>query len=75
MKTIAMYASIQNIKTKIDAESRRLRDAGFDGLDIEVESGLDAVLQYMNKSHAASLAKEQLLAFQRRASTTASMLS
>ena len=61
VKTIAMYASIQNIKHKTDAELRRLRDAGINGLDIGVESGLDAALTYMNKGHTAKEAQEQLL--------------
>ena len=61
VKTIAMYASIQNIKHKTDAELRRLCDLGIGGLDIGVESGLDAALTYMNKGHTAAEAKEQLL--------------
>ena len=61
VKTIAMYASIQNIKHKTDAELRRLCDLGIGGLDIGVESGLDAALTYMNKGHTAEEAKEQLL--------------
>lgn len=61
VKTVAMYASIQNIKHKTDAELRRLCDCGISGLDIGVESGLDAALSYMNKGHTAEEAKEQLL--------------
>lgn len=61
VKKIAMYASIQNIKHKTDAELRRLCDCGIGGLDIGVESGLDAALSYMNKGHTAEEAKEQLL--------------
>lgn len=61
VETIAMYASIQNIKTKTDEELRQLRDAGIHGLDIGVESGLDAALTYMNKGHTAAKAREQLL--------------
>ncbi len=61
VETIAMYASIQNIKHKTDAELRRLRNAGINGLDIGVESGLDSALQYMNKGHTAKEAEEQLL--------------
>ena len=61
VKTIAMYASIQNIKRKTDAELRRLCDLGIGGLDVGVESGLDAALSYMNKGHTAAEAKEQLL--------------
>ncbi len=58
VKTIAMYASIQNIKHKTDAELRRLCDLGVGGLDIGVESGLDAALAYMNKGHTAAEAKD-----------------
>ena len=59
--TIAMYASIQNIKHKTDEELRRLHDCGIGGLDIGVESGSDEVLSYMNKGHTADEAREQLL--------------
>ena len=61
VETIAMYASIQNIKSKTDEELRQLRTAGIHGLDIGVESGLDAALTYMNKGHTAAEAQEQLL--------------
>lgn len=61
VETIAMYASIQNIRTKTDAELRELRACGIHGLDIGVESGLDAALTYMNKGHTAREAREQLL--------------
>ena len=61
VETIAMYASIQNIKSKTDEELRQLRTAGIHGLDIGVESGLDAALTYMNKGHTAAEVREQLL--------------
>ena len=61
VETIAMYASIQNIKSKTDEELRQLRAAGIHGLDIGVESGLDDALTYMNKGHTAKEAREQLL--------------
>ena len=61
VETIAMYASIQNIRTKTDEELQRLRSAGINGLDIGVESGLDPALKYMNKGHTAAEAQEQLL--------------
>lgn len=61
VETIAMYASIQNIKHKTDEELRRLRACGINGLDVGVESGLDAALQYMNKGHTAGEARAQLL--------------
>ena len=61
VETIAMYASIQNIKHKSDADLCRLHDCGIGDLDIGVESGLNAALQYMNKGHTAEEAREQLL--------------
>ena len=61
VETIAMYASIQNIRGKTDAELRELRACGIHGLDIGGESGLDAALTYMNKGHTAKEAREQLL--------------
>lgn len=61
VETIAMYASIQNIRAKTDAELRELRACGIHGLDIGVESGLDVALSYMNKGHTAREAREQLL--------------
>ena len=61
VETIAMYASIQNIKSKTDEELRQLRAAGIHGLDIGVESGLDDALTYMNKGHTSAEAREQLL--------------
>lgn len=61
VETISMYASIQNIKHKTDAELRRLRDYGINELDIGVESGLDTALKLMNKGYTAKDAKEQLL--------------
>ena len=61
VETIAMHASIQNIRSKTDEELRLLRSSGINGLDIGVESGLDAALTYMNKGHTAAQAREQLL--------------
>ena len=60
VETIAMYASIQNIRRKTDAELRRLREAGINGLDIGVESGLDEALSMMNIGHTAQESIEQL---------------
>ena len=61
VETVAMYASVQNVRQKTDAELRRLADAGIGGLDVGVESGLDAALAYLQKGHTAAEAKEQLL--------------
>ena len=61
VKTIAMYASIRNIRSKTDEDLRRLHACGIGGLSIGVESGLDAALEYMDKGHTAEEAREQLL--------------
>ena len=61
VETIAMYASIQNIRGKTDAELRRLRALGVNELNIGVESGLDAALVRMNKGHTARESVDELL--------------
>lgn len=60
VKTIAMYASILNIKTKTDAELLRLRELGINELNIGVESGLDTVLIRMNKGYSRDQAIYEL---------------
>ena len=49
--TFAMYAAIRTIKNKTDEELRRLRELGVNDLYIGYESGLDDVLESMNKGH------------------------
>lgn len=61
VQTIAMYASISNIRSKTDEQLRRLRSLGINELNIGVESGLDAALMRMNKGYTAQEALEQLL--------------
>jgi radical SAM superfamily enzyme YgiQ (UPF0313 family) len=61
VETITMYASILNVRTKTDAELRRLRAAGINELNIGVESGLDAALALMNKCYTAAEARDELL--------------
>ena len=61
VETIAMYASILNIRNKTDEQLRRLRSLGINELNIGVESGLDTALQRMNKGYTAQEALEQLL--------------
>lgn len=60
-ETIAMYASIPNIKTKTDAELRRLRSMGINELNIGLESGLDEALLRMNKGYTARESLQELL--------------
>lgn len=61
VETITMYASILNVRTKTDAELRRLRALGVNELNIGVESGLDAALTMMNKCYTAEEARDELL--------------
>ena len=61
VETIAMYASIQNIRSKSDNDLRRLREHGINELNIGAESGLDAALRQMNKGHTAEEAACQVL--------------
>ena len=60
VETIAMYASIKNIRGKSDEELRRLRSLGINELNIGVESGLDEALSRMNKGYTAEEALTEL---------------
>ena len=60
VETIAMYASIKNIRGKSDNELRRLRELGINDLNIGVESGYGPALKYMNKDHTADEAVYEL---------------
>lgn len=64
-QTIAMYASVQNIKSKTDDELRQLRALGINELNIGVESGLDEALQLLNKGYTAEEAEYELLRLKR----------
>ena len=61
VQTIAMYATVNNIKTKTDEELRMLRQLGINELNIGVESGLDAALTAMQKGYTADEAIAQLM--------------
>lgn len=58
---ISGYARIQNVASKTDDELRALAEAGFMGWNIGLESGLDDVLQFMNKGYDLAEARKQLL--------------
>ena len=60
IRTISMYASIRNIQEKTDGELRMLRELGVNELNIGVESGMDSVLEYMNKGYSVADAKAEL---------------
>lgn len=60
VQTIAMYASINNIRGKTDAELVRLRERGINELNIGIESGLDEALTLMNKGYDSKEALYEL---------------
>lgn len=60
VQTIAMYASINNIRGKSDAELVRLRELGINELNVGVESGLDEALALMNKGYDSKAALYEL---------------
>ena len=61
VETIAMYASIGNVRTKTDEELKRLRKLGINELNIGVESGLDEVLAMTGKGYSCEEAVSELL--------------
>ena len=54
VETIAMYASVKNLKSKSDEDLQRLRASGINELNIGVESGLDEALAAMEKGYTAA---------------------
>ena len=54
VETIAMYASVKNLKGKSDEDLLRLRERGVNDLNIGVESGLDEALARMDKGYTAA---------------------
>lgn len=59
VKTIGCFARITDITPKSDGELAALRQAGYDGLTIGVETGDDEALRFMNKGYAAADIVEQ----------------
>ncbi|NLX19161.1 MAG: radical SAM protein [Desulfobulbus sp.] len=58
--TITMYASVQNIQTKTDAQLHELKSCGINDLYIGIESGSEEVIQRLNKGHTVAEAKKEL---------------
>ena len=56
---IGCYARVTNIADKTDDELAALAAAGYSDINIGVESGLDSVLEFMNKGYTAAEAREQ----------------
>lgn len=59
--TICIYASIRDIAAKTDEELAALREAGYDDVNIGLESGSDEALAFFNKGYDAATAEAQLL--------------
>ncbi|MBR0220156.1 MAG: radical SAM protein [Synergistaceae bacterium] len=60
VKTISMYASINNIKNKTDEELEELRALNINDFNIGFETALDDLLKYFNKGFDLTDAREQL---------------
>lgn len=60
IQTISAYASVKNIIDKTDEELKELRRLKINQLNIGVESGLDKVLQHLNKGFTLDEARTQL---------------
>ena len=59
-QSIAMFASIRDIKTKSIEELKKLRALGINGLNIGMESGDDETLLLANKGYTSNDIAEQL---------------
>jgi len=59
-QTIAMFASIRDIKPKCVHQLKKLRAMGIDGLSIGMESGDDKTLALANKGYTSADIVEQL---------------
>jgi len=59
-QSIAMFASIRDIKPKSVAQLKKLRAMGIDGLSIGMESGDDETLALANKGYTSADIVEQL---------------
>lgn len=53
-KTIGCFSRITDIALKTDRELKELREAGYDGLTIGIETGDDEALKFMNKGYLSS---------------------
>lgn len=54
VKSIGSFARITDIVPKTDEELARLRDLGYDGLTIGIETGDDEALRFMDKGYTSS---------------------
>ncbi len=61
VKVITMYARIDNISHKSNADLQMLKEAGINDLYIGVECGLNDVLENLNKGYSADEIRDQCL--------------
>lgn len=59
-RTISMYASISNIRSKSDQDLIELKEAGINDLYVGVETGWDRIVEDINKGHTEDEARQQL---------------
>lgn len=58
-ETIGSFARVTDVTLKSDEELKALRNAGYDGLTIGIETGDDEALRFMNKGYLSSDIIEQ----------------
>ena len=54
VKSIGSFARITDVTPKTDEELAKLRDMGYDGLTIGIETGDDEALRFMNKGYTSA---------------------
>ena len=59
VKSIGSFARITDVTPKTDKELAKLRDMGYDGLTIGIETGDDEALRFMNKGYTSADIIEQ----------------
>ncbi len=59
VETIGCFARVTDVRLKRDGELRRLRELGYDGLTLGVETGDEEALAFMNKGYRARDVVEQ----------------
>lgn len=60
IETIGCHASIMNVLDKSPEQLKELSELGFEDINIGLETGLDAALEYMDKGYTAAEAREAL---------------